>query len=160
MYPPRIAGMSLNAATPISSIRERIRDWSTAGPFPGSIGANAMAAAMRIPPQAMNGMAYDTPFRRYCRSLSKAPFIWRSLLPLTPVNHPCVHHGQICCCNEPGNVGGIRAPAQPPPSHPPYRRGETKQLKFCTIHWTIVTFPVDLSRNHLRAPDTAADVIA
>lgn len=32
------------------------------------MGANAIAAAMRMPPQAIKGMAYDTPVNKCCRS--------------------------------------------------------------------------------------------
>src|SRR5579863_710577 len=33
----------------------------------GVIGANAIAHAIRMPPQAMNGMAYETPVNKCCR---------------------------------------------------------------------------------------------
>src|SRR5579863_3522901 len=33
----------------------------------GVIGANAIAHAIRIPPHAMNGMAYETPVNKCCR---------------------------------------------------------------------------------------------
>lgn len=32
------------------------------------MGANAIAAAMRMPPQAIKGIAYDTPVNKCCRS--------------------------------------------------------------------------------------------
>jgi hypothetical protein len=48
--------MSAKAALPMSRMSFSVGEPEKSGPA-GVMGANAMAAAMRMPPQAMNGMA-------------------------------------------------------------------------------------------------------
>src|SRR5690606_21874373 len=58
----------LKAATPMVSMV--VRNWlpDGSGPLPSEAGANASARAIRIPPAATKGMAYETPVSRYWRS--------------------------------------------------------------------------------------------
>ena len=74
MYPARTGTRSPNAAVPMSRSVFRSGAFEKSGPV-GVIGTNAIAAAIRIPPHATNGIAYETPASRYCRARERCPLI-------------------------------------------------------------------------------------
>src|SRR5215510_1409508 len=59
--------MSANAVDPMSRINFNAGAREKSGPV-DVIGTNAMAKAIMMPPQAMKGMANETPVSRCCRS--------------------------------------------------------------------------------------------
>ena len=59
--------MRAKDAPPMLEMSCSIGECEKSGPL-GVIGANAIAAAISIPPHAMKGMAYDTPVNKCCRS--------------------------------------------------------------------------------------------
>src|SRR5579872_5107817 len=78
MYPARIGSISEKAAPPILEMSCRMGDCEKSGPF-AVIGANAMETAIRMPPHAINGIAYDTPVNRCCRrfrAISNMEALW------------------------------------------------------------------------------------
>lgn len=64
---PRTGNINISEADPMSRISFSRGACEKSGP-PPVMGAKAIAAAMRIPPQAMNGIAYETPVNRCSRS--------------------------------------------------------------------------------------------
>src|SRR5436853_464361 len=69
----------------MSLISLSVGEWEKSGPV-GDIGANAIEKAIIMPPQAINGMAYDTP-------VSKC---WRSFLSCSIMTAHSFHH---CTCD-------------------------------------------------------------
>src|SRR5579863_8543948 len=67
MYPASIGSISEKEAVPILEMSCSTGECEKSGPC-GVMGANAMAAAIRMPPHAIKGMAYDTPVNKCCRS--------------------------------------------------------------------------------------------
>src|SRR3954464_5570658 len=81
IYPESTAGISVNDATPMSRMSFSVGEFEKSGPLPGIIGAQPIATAIMIPPQAMNGIANETPLKRYCRSLMSDCFMQQSDRP-------------------------------------------------------------------------------
>src|SRR5271155_517657 len=67
-----MTGISVKAAAPMTLISFRRGAWEKSGPPVGG-------GPGRMGTQAMEGMAKDTPLRRYCRSLMTWSFIWTFL---------------------------------------------------------------------------------
>src|SRR5215831_1264798 len=67
MYPASTGSINAKAADPTSEISLSVGEFEKSGPD-GVIGTKAIDMAMRIPPHAMNGIAYETPVNRCWRS--------------------------------------------------------------------------------------------
>src|SRR5215831_4259111 len=67
MYPASTGSIREKDAPPILEMSCSMGECEKSGPF-AVMGAKAIAAAMRMPPQAIKGMAYDTPVNKCCRS--------------------------------------------------------------------------------------------
>src|SRR5258706_302320 len=68
MYPASTGRSSLKDAPPMSFTSFQVGAAEKSGPEPGVMGTNAMLSAIKIPPQAMNGIANETPVSSACLS--------------------------------------------------------------------------------------------
>src|SRR5262249_34432055 len=142
MKPARITGMSVNAVTPMSRTSFRTGELEKSGPF-AVIGTNAMDAAIMMPPHAMNGIAYDTPLSRYCRSLISDSFM--CVPDLSRGAHNVGVAARSSACNggsrhshdcETGRVGASLRLSAPDERFAKLRFDAVDtQLKTRTIHW-------------------------
>src|SRR5882672_6559273 len=77
MYPASTGRSSLKDAPPMSFTSFQVGAAEKSGPEPDVMGTNAMLSAIKIPPQAMNGIANETPVSSACRTFWSASIMGR-----------------------------------------------------------------------------------